>query len=116
MFEIVFYKKEDDTKPVAEFIKGLEPKMKRKALQEIQLLKEFGTDLREPYSKSLKDGLFELRVQQSNNISRIFYFFFDGQKIVMTNGFIKKTQKTPQAEPDKALKYKSDYERRMNNG
>ena len=97
MFEIVFYKKEDDTKPVAEFIKGLEPKMKRKTLQEIQLLKE-------------------LRVQQSNNISRIFYFFFDGQKIVMTNGFIKKTQKTPQAELDKALKYKSDYERRMNNG
>ena len=42
--------------------------------------------------------------------------FFDGQKIVMTNGFIKKTQKTPQAELDKALKYKSDYERRMNNG
>lgn len=116
MFEIVFYKKEDDTKPVAEFIKGLEPKMKRKTLQEIGLLKEFGTELREPYSKSLKDGLFELRVQQSNNISRIFYFFFDGQKIVMTNGFIKKTQKTPQAELDKALKYKSDYERRMNNG
>ena len=58
MFEIVFYKKEDDTKPVAEFIKGLEPKMKRKTLQEIQLLKEFGTDLREPYSKSLKDGFW----------------------------------------------------------
>ena len=116
MFDIVFYQKEDETKPVAEFIKGLEPKMKRKILQEIQLLKEFGTDLIEPYSKSLKDGLFELRVQQSSNICRIFYFFFDGQKIVMTNGFIKKTQKTPKAELDKALKFKSDYERRMNNG
>ena len=49
MFEIVFYKKEDDTKPVAEFIKSLQPKMKRKTLQEIGLLKEFGTELREPY-------------------------------------------------------------------
>lgn len=116
MFEIVFYKKEDDTKPVAEFMNSLDVKMKRKTLQEIQLLKEFGKELREPYSKSLKDGLFELRVQQSNNISRIFYFFFDGQKIVMTNGLIKKTQKTPKSEIDKALKYKADYERRMNNG
>ena len=115
MFEIVFYKKEDDTKPVADFIKGLEPKMKRKTLQEIQLLKEFGTDLREPYSKSLKDGLFELRVQQSNNISRIFYFFFDGQKIVMTNGFIKKTQKTPNNEILKAKRYRADYLNRKDN-
>lgn len=116
MFEIVFYKKEDDTKPVAQFLKSLEPKMKVKALQEIQLLRELGTNLREPYSKSLKNGLFELRIQQSNNISRIFYFFFDGQKIVMTNGFIKKTQKTPPSELDTALKYKTDYERRMKNG
>ena len=116
MFEIVFYKKEDDTKPVAEFIKGLEPKMKRKTLQEIQLLKEFGTDLREPYSKSLKDGLFNCGYSNGIIFPVSFTSFFDGQKIVMTNGFIKKTQKTPQAELDKALKYKSDYERRMNNG
>ena len=116
MFEIVFYKKEDGTKPVAAFIKSLDPKMKNKVLQEINLLKEFGKELREPYSKNLENGLFELRVQQSNNISRILYFFFDGRRIVMTNGFIKKTQKTPRSEIDKALKYKACYERRVSDG
>ena len=47
-----------------------------------------------------------------NDISRIFYFFYVGNKIVVTNGFIKKTQKTPQTEFEKAQKYKQDYERR----
>ena len=40
------------------------------------------------------------------------YFFFIGNKIVVTNGFVKKTQKTPQTELAKARKYKQDYERR----
>jgi phage-related protein len=40
------------------------------------------------------------------------YFFISGQKAVLTNGFIKKSQKTPKAELDLAKKYKADYERR----
>ena len=39
-------------------------------------------------------------------------FFYVGNKIVVTNGFVKKTQKTPQVELMKAQKYKKDYERR----
>ena len=34
------------------------------------------------------------------------------QKAVLTNGFIKKSQKTPKAEKELAKKYKVDYERR----
>jgi len=34
-------------------------------------------------------------------------------KIILTNGFIKKTRKTPQSEIILALKYKADYERRQ---
>ena len=37
------------------------------------------------------------------------------QKAVLTNGFIKKTQKTPKAEKELAKKYKEDYERRYGN-
>jgi phage-related protein len=40
------------------------------------------------------------------------YFFFIGEKIVLTNGFVKKSQKTPRAEKELAKKYKADYERR----
>ena len=37
------------------------------------------------------------------------------KKIILTNGFVKKSQKTPKNELDKAKKYKEDYKRRMEN-
>ena len=37
------------------------------------------------------------------------------QKAVLTNGFIKKSQKTPKAVKELAKKYKADYERRYGN-
>jgi phage-related protein len=63
----------------------------------------------------LEDGIFELRTKQSSDITRVFYFFFVGRKIVLTNGFVKKSQKTPKAEKELARKYKADYERRYGN-
>ena len=42
-------------------------------------------------------------------------FFIVGKKAVLTNGFIKKSQKTPKAEKELAKKYKADYERRYGN-
>ena len=68
-----------------------------------------GTQLREPYSKSLGDGIFELRAKQSSNITRILYFFVVGHQIILTNGFVKKTQKTPPEEIALAQKYRADY-------
>ena len=68
--------------------------------------------MREPYSKFLSDGIYELRAVQGNNITRVLYFFVVGQKIILTNGFVKKTQKTPESEIDLAKKYRKDYESR----
>ncbi|WP_260393286.1 type II toxin-antitoxin system RelE/ParE family toxin [Riemerella anatipestifer] len=56
------------------------------------------------------DGLYEIRVQFGNDIFRIFCFFDEGKLIVLTNGFQKKTQKTPKKEIEKALKIKKEYE------
>lgn len=56
------------------------------------------------------DGLYEIRVQQGSDIFRIFCFFEQGKWIVLSNGFQKKSQKTPQSEIDKALKIKKEYE------
>ena len=47
---------------------------------------------------------------------RFLCFFFDGKKIIVTNAFCKKQQKLPKNEKDKALKSKSDYQKRINNG
>ena len=59
--------------------------------------------------------MFELRTKQGSDITRIMYFFFIGNKAVLTNGFTKKTQRTPKSEIELAKKYKADYERRQKN-
>ena len=86
--------------------------MRVKAVAGLTILAEYGNKLREPYSKPIGKGLFELRIRFANDITRIFYFFVVDNKIILTNGFIKKTQKTPTREIELANKYKADYERR----
>ena len=65
----------------------------------------------ETYLKHLEgtDKLFEIRVQNGNDIFRIFCFFDEGNLVVITNGFQKKTQKTPNREIERALKIKNEY-------
>lgn len=56
------------------------------------------------------NGLYEIRVQVGSDIFRIFCFFDKGNLIVLTNGFQKKSQKTPKQEIEKAIKIKEEYE------
>ncbi len=116
MFDIEFYRLPSGKAPAREFLDSLEPRMRAKALYGLSILEEYGNALREPYSKSLGGGLFELRVKFSGDISRIFYFFVIDNKIILTNGFIKKATKTPRGELALARKYKADYEGRTRRG
>lgn len=108
-FEIIVYAKQDNSEPVTEFLLSLEPKMQAKVLKQIDMLAEFGNQLREPYSAPLEDGIFELRIKQGSDISRVLYFFFIERKIVLTNGFVKKTRKTPPEQIRLAKSYRNDY-------
>lgn len=112
-FEIILYTKENGNMPIDEFIDSLNVKMQAKVLTGIGLLKTNGNLLREPYTKHLKDGIFELRSKQGTDITRVLYFFVIGKRIILTNGFIKKTQKTPQSELELAEKYRKDYLERI---
>lgn len=62
-----------------------------------------------PYSAPLEDGIFELRCKLGSNITRALYFFYVGKRIVVTNGFIKKTQKTPPGEIKLAKDRRKDW-------
>ena len=75
----------------------------------MEILDEKWTTLREPYSAPIDDGIFELRTKQGTNIIRNLYFFFVGNKIIVTHGFRKKTQKTPPGEIERAKEYRKDY-------
>jgi len=112
VFELEFYESEDGRHPVEEFLDSLEYKMNAKLIGLMELLEEKGTELREPYSAALKDGIFELRCKQGSNITRVMYFFFVGKRIIVTNGFVKKTQKTPLSELKLAQARRADWLRR----
>ncbi len=108
-FEIVFYDRPDGSEPAKDFILSLDEKMRAKMLRTIELLGTNGTALRMPYSEHIVDGIFEVRAKVGSDISRVLYFFVIGKKIVLTNGFIKKTQKTPKKEIELAKKYRNEF-------
>ena len=108
-FEVIFYRKRNGECPVEDFLLSLDKKMRAKIVKEISLLELEGNMLRQPFSKHLEDGIFELRAKTGTNITRVLYFFYIGRKIVLTNGFVKKTQKTPISEIRIAKAYRSDY-------
>lgn len=114
-FEVIFYEKADGSQPAKEFILELDAKMKAKTLRTIKLLEDNGPDLRLPHSEHLEDGIFELRTKLGSDITRVLYFFMDGNRAVLTNGFVKKTQKTPEGEKEKAKRYRADYLSRKGN-
>ena len=114
-FEIIFYEKEDGTEPAKEFILSLDKKMRAKMLRTIEMLQNNGYELREPYSKSVSEGILELRAKVGSDISRVMYFFVVRKKAVLTNGFIKKTQKTPKEEIERAKCYRADFLSRKEN-
>ena len=114
-FEIVFYKNDKGEKPVEDFLDSLNDKMRAKMLLSIRIVREKGYQTRMPYSEELEDGIFELRAKVGSDISRVLYFFVVGRKIILTNGFIKKTQKTPKSEIELAKKYRADYLSREEN-
>ena len=108
-FMAVFYDEPSGTEPAKEFLDGLDAKMFAKMIRAIEIIKTGGTSVREPYSKHLDDGIFEVRAQIGSDISRILYFFFAGRRFILTHGFIKKTQKTPPSEIERAKKYRAEY-------
>lgn len=109
---IIFYEKNDGSMPAKDFILSLDEKLRAKTLRNISLLAKVGTALRELESSKLDDGIFEIRTKVGTNLTRVLYFFYIGKKAVLTNGFVKKTQKTPKREIEKAKSYRDDFLKR----
>lgn len=64
----------------------------------VELLMAHGPNLRLPHSRSMGEGLFELRPRGRSGISRALYCFLVGRRVVVVHAFIKKTQQTPDKE------------------
>lgn len=62
------------------------------------LMLEFGPNLGMPHTKSIKHGLFELRIKSKEGIARAFYCTLMHERIVVLHILIKKSQKIPKKE------------------
>jgi len=116
MATVHFYETTAGDNPVETFIQALPAKHGAKVYWEIELLKEHGRNLKEPYAKQIHGeryhGLWELRIRFAGDISRILYFTSVGDTIVLLHGFVKKSMKTPQKELETARARMADYQRR----
>lgn len=64
----------------------------------VELLLEHGPNLRMPHSRSMGEGLFELRPRGREGIGRALYCFLVGKRISVVHAFIKKSEATPERE------------------
>ena len=62
----------------------------------VELLAEFGPDLRMPHSRALGSGLFELRPRGREGTGRALYCYLVGERVVVLHAFVKKTRATPE--------------------
>jgi hypothetical protein len=86
------YKTADGRSPFAQFVARLTDRNDIKDTRVLTgALGLLGNQLREPRSKSLGDGLFELR----GTTVRIYYGFMPGRRVVLLGGYVKKRTDTP---------------------
>jgi phage-related protein len=104
---IVFYKSYFE-----DFFVKQNSKVKNKIIWTFDLIEELPR-IPERYLKHIGNAgdLYEIRVQFGSDGYRIFCFFEEGKIIVLANGFLKKSKKTPDREIEKAIKIKGEYER-----
>jgi len=70
----------------------------------VELLMEFGPDLRMPHSRAMGAGLFELRPRGREGTGRALYCYVIGQRVVVLHAFVKKTRTTPERDLSVARK------------
>lgn len=73
-------------------------KILAKFLRIIDLMETDGPDLGMPFTKPMRDGLFEIRAKAQEGIGRAFFCTVQHSEITVLHGFIKKTEKTPKKE------------------
>ena len=102
--------------PVQEFLDSLSCKVAQKVAWVLSLFEDLSV-VPSTYFKKLVNTkeIWECRIQLGSNAYRIFCFFDGNSIIVLTHGLIKKTQKTPQLEIERAETYRRDYLQRRTN-
>ncbi len=110
MREVNFYKSRSGKSPINDFLDSLSGKQLQKITWVLEIIEELQIVPKQYFKKLVNtDDIWEVRVISSSNIFRLLGFFDGGNLVILTNGFVKKTQKTPKKEIMLAEKRKKDY-------
>jgi phage-related protein len=109
-WKVEFYQSPNGNPVVYDWFLAQEAKVQARFAQIFDLLQDKGTSVGMPYVRPIVNTkLYEIRVEQSTNIYRIFYFAYTGRRFILLHGFQKKTQKTPKKEIELAEKRRKEF-------
>jgi len=108
----IFFRTEAGGEPVREWLKGLPSEADRKRIGEDIKTVEFGWPVGMPVCRPLGDGVYEVRTNLAQNrIARVLFYIDEKSRMVLLNGFIKKTRKTPDEDLELAKSNKRKHQR-----
>ena len=114
MYTVEFYEDKDGKSEVRDYLIGLSRDAKtdknarinkNKIFTYIKAIEEYGTRIGQPIVKHIEDDLWELRPLSN----RIFFFYWKDDKFVLVHHYIKKSQKAPKKEIEKAKRNIKDW-------
>jgi len=114
---IEFYRTENGKCPVEEFLDLLNDKEAQKVLWVLRLIERLDRVPSKYFKKLVNtDEIWECRVSTHTGTYRFFSFFFKGNRLIVTHGYSKKTQKTDKREIRRAEKYRQEFLNRHREG
>lgn len=114
-YTVYFYRKRNGESPADHFLDCLSENVRGKVFKWIAELESHGPSLPRPFADIVRGKIRELRVRFGSNHYR-FLYFFSGKKIVITHRFLKKQDKVPVDEIERAERYMKDFLFRLEKG
>jgi len=97
-----------------DFYNPLKPEVKEKVDHVLQIVISLKRIPRNFY-KHLEDGIYEIRIMAGGNTYRVFAFFDESKRVILLQGFLKKTRKIPRYEIEKAKRLRKNYHENQKN-
>lgn len=109
--EFEFYTRPNGHTEFLEYLESLNKKERAKLLAIIEMISTYGISIgiQHNWIKRIDKNLYEVRSRVGNNQQRGLYFHVEENRYIITHGFTKKTQKTPQREIDHAKELRLEY-------
>mgnify|MGYP003573020678 FL=1 len=107
--EVVFYRTESGNEPVRASLQALSKQDKKAIGGDIKTV-QYGWPIGMPVVRKIDPGLWEIRCRLDKRIARIL-FTVKGEQMILLHGFIKKSQRTPQADLQLAKDRKANLEK-----